>query len=75
MRGAWRNAVRAFEAAAEAHDLLADRYEEMARRSIGDRLDHLRRATEHRQAAAADRGRAAQLWAADRTGGRRPDQD
>lgn len=75
MRGAWQHALPAFETAAETHELVADRYEELVRRSVGDREQCLRRAAEHREAAAADRRRAAQMRAAGRRrAGRRSDQ-
>jgi hypothetical protein len=61
VRKAWQNALTAFDTAAEAHELVAEHYTSLARMRPGESADLHQRAAEHRQAAAADRRRAARM--------------
>jgi hypothetical protein len=61
VRKAWLNALTAFDTAAEAHDLVAQHYCSLARQRPAQAAALLERAEEHRQAAVADRRRAARM--------------
>ena len=54
----FQRAVAGHERAARSHDRTAEVHEEAARRGLGDRGEHHRRAERHRHDALADRGEA-----------------